>query len=405
MDAIGAPAPEPGDEVFAAIVADIDGAAIEKAATATDPEPAPGPPETATQPPAPNPNTPETVRDSPIPDPAETMPQPPATAPEDNQERSTALVPVAPAAPSTPPPPPVPAPPPPPPPPDMLAPPKAPELVIPPKPHRPETGVVNWWAKAFPHIVWLSVIAGLAGQIFGFAEFFGGTAIAWTIAVVLGGTFEFMMVACSSRGLRAIGLNRSRKEVAPFLLLGTAAAGFAAYMNVNHFEGWLGLAAGVVSGLGYAAHVFSHLYEELEHRKEFKNWEREKIAVQREIKERAARERMRYETFQAELAEQRREATRRAVKPPMAITSGTSTPPPALPRSSTANPTTSKKSGSKTPGKATKDEAVRIGVEQKAATPARLRDALLAAGYALPSSSTTVENWCREIKVQLSEAN
>jgi hypothetical protein len=281
--------------------------------------------------------------------------------------------------------------------PDWLAPPKPPELVVPPKPDRPETGVVNWWAKVFPHIVWLSVLAGLTGQVFGFAEFFGGTAIAWVIAVVLGGTFEFMMVACSSRGLRAIGLGRTWREFTPFLFLGTGAASFAAYMNLNHFEGWLGMAAATVSMLGYSAHVFSHLYDELEHRKQLHEWEIDKAEIEAEIKTRAEAERAEYDAYRSQVAEQRTRG----------LAAGAPTPRPADPprqHTSPAAKATAKAANAKPSrggGKPSKDEAVRIGVERNAATPAKLRDALIAAGYKLPASSSTIENWCKVIKAEL----
>jgi hypothetical protein len=281
--------------------------------------------------------------------------------------------------------------------PEWLAPPKPPELVVPPKPERPDDGVVNWWAKVFPHIVWLSVLAGLTGQVFGFAEFFGGTWIAWIIAVVLGGTFEFMMVACSSRGLRAIGLGRTWKEFTPFLLLGTAAAGFAAYMNMNHFSGWLGLAAATVSMLGYSAHVFSHLYDELEHRKALGEWVSEKAEIESEIKARADAERAEYDRYRSQVAEQRTRNLASSAPPQQLADRPLASPPAAK---AAAKPAERKRT-SRIGGRVSKDEAIRIGVEQNAETPAKLRDALTSAGHKLPASTTTIENWCKVIKAEL----
>lgn len=371
MDAIGAHAPEPDDRyMFDSIVAnlDIDEAGIEQAAT--EPEPAPA-------------AAPATV--TPEPALAATTAPEPAPKPTSDQERT--VVPTAPEPAASPPPATA----------DLLAPPKPPELVVPPKPQRPDSGVVNWWAKAFPHIVWLSVIAGLAGQIFGFAEFFGGGPVAWIIASVLGGTFEFMMVACSSRGLRAIGLGRSWREFTPFLLLGTAAAGFAAYMNVNHFAGWLGLAAGTVSLLGYAAHVFSHLYEELEHRKDLAEWEAEKAKVEAEIKARADADRAEYDAYRAEIAQHRRDVTRKLA------TASAPSPAPAQPApadTDSAKPA-SKTSGrptAKKPGKPELDRATAldwVATSAPDAGPAAVRQHFTAKGFEVPTDRT-LRRWLNE---------
>lgn len=275
-------------------------------------------------------------------------------------------------------------------------PPKPPELVVPPKPDRPQTGgVVNWWAKAFPHIVWLSVFAGLSGQVFGFAEFFGGTKLAWVIALALGGTFEFMMVACSSRGLRAIGLDRGWSEYLPFLILGTAAAGFAAYMNLNHFDGWLGLAAATVSMLGYTAHVTAHLFDELEHRTALKEWEDQKDEIEAEIKARADAERAEYDHYRSQLAKQRSRDLTTPPEPTSAPKATTSPAAKATPKTTTGRPT------SNAGGKISKADAIRIGIDQGAHTPAKLKAAIKADGYKLPASPSTIENWCKDIKAQL----
>lgn len=341
----------------------------------------------------------------------EPRPQPPEAAPETplpvpvtppDRERAADPPPTDPAGPTSAESQPHPSPPPPPP------PPAPPELVVPPRPPRPR-GLVDTLSSLFPHVLWLSVIAGLAGQIYGFAEFFGGGVFGWGIAAVLGGVFEFMMVTCSSRGLRAIGENRSWREFVPFLVIGTAAAGFAAYMNVNHFVGFLGLAACSITAIGYLAHVFSHLYDELERRKTLAAWELEKTRVENEIQARAAAERAEYEQYRRAQIQARAEAERAALTahgtapPPAAPTpsaptspSGSAAPPPAA-------KTPAKRSQKKSPGRATKAEAVRIGVDQKLATPAALRAGLTEAGYTLPASTSTVENWCRAIKAQLQD--
>ncbi|MBP2371349.1 hypothetical protein [Pseudonocardia parietis] len=294
-------------------------------------------------------------------------------------------------------------------------PPSAPQLAIPPPPVRPDGGVINWWSNAFPHVVWLSVVSGFAGQVYGFGTLFGGTIGAWTVAVALGGTFEFMMVACSSRGLRAIGLGRSWTEFIPFLLIGTMAAALACAMNVTHFPGWLGIAAGTVSALGYAAHVFSHLYDELAHRAEFNAWLLEKAKIELEIERQVRAERRQYESYldrqtrlqqeaaQPATAQSRSasparsraaaaqttsttsvDATKRASRPAKSSTSRANRP---LPRPGQGDRPTAKKA-----------DAIRIGRATGIDTPAPLREALIAQGLQLPRSSTSIETWCAEIK-------
>ncbi len=77
---------------------------------------------------------------------------------------------------------------------------------------------------------------------------------------------------------------------------------------------------------------------------------------------------------------------------------------PAEPKPTGAKPST-RRTSSKTTAKpkakgntATKDDAVRVGIEKGATTPAALKSALIEEGYALPKSQTTVENWCRAIR-------
>ncbi|MGM0724186.1 MAG: hypothetical protein ACQEXM_26975 [Actinomycetota bacterium] len=291
--------------------------------------------------------------------------------------------------------------------------PTPPALTIPDPPFRPDNGVVNWWAKAFPHVVWLSVVSGLAGQVYGFAEMFGSTPGAWIAAAVLGGTFEFMMVACSSRGLRAIGLGRAWTEVVPFLLIGTIAAALACLMNVTHFELWLGIAAGTVSGLGYAAHVFSHLYDELEHRALLIAWRIEKAKIEQEIERRTRREHREYEERLA-LMKRREQESELTTSPTSqyprrrtpAAAGTTSTTSVDVTKSADRTRATSTNAPNRSPGsrraaespKATKADALRIGRQAGVDTPAPLKRALLEAGLKLPQSATTIETWCTEIK-------
>ena len=204
--------------------------------------------------------------------------------------------------------------------PDVEAP---PELTEPPRPKLKTSRLLQRWANAFPHLIWLSVIAGLLGQVYGWTiEFaFAGPYVAVAVAVTLGGTFEFIMVAASSRGLRDIGLNRPMWQCVAFLAVGTACAGLAFWMCLHHFDGSLmtvGQAAAAATAIGYLAHVKSHLFDELDNRRLVAEWERECERVRAEIQARHERARAEHDAYQAQVRKARLQSlqaeTRRAAR-------------------------------------------------------------------------------------------
>ncbi|MFS8532679.1 hypothetical protein [Sphaerobacter thermophilus] len=204
--------------------------------------------------------------------------------------------------------------------PDVEAP---PELTEPPRPKLKTSRLLQRWANAFPHLIWLSVIAGLLGQVYGWTiEFaFAGPYVAVAVAVTLGGTFEFIMVAASSRGLRDIGLNRPMWQCVAFLAVGTACAGLAFWMCLHHFNGSLmtvGQAAAAATAIGYLAHVKSHLFDELDNRRLVAEWERECERVRAEIQARHERARAEHDAYQAQVRKARLQSlqaeTRRAAR-------------------------------------------------------------------------------------------
>lgn len=191
--------------------------------------------------------------------------------------------------------------------PDIEAP---PELVIPPEPEVETSVMVNWWANAFPHLVWLSVVSGLVGQIYGWTETFGGGLVAIAVACVLGGTFEFIMVAASSRGLRDIGRGRPIWQALAFLTAGTSCMAMAFWMNLHHFTGALelaGMAAAASTAIGYTAHVAVHLFDELDNRAKRAAWQKECDRITAEIRAREEKTRAEHDAYQAELRKARAE--------------------------------------------------------------------------------------------------
>jgi hypothetical protein len=189
----------------------------------------------------------------------------------------------------------------------------------------------------------------------------------------------------------------------PFLIVGTAAAAFAAYMNKAHFPGWLGLAACGVSSIGYIGHIFSHLFDEIENRERLKAWLKAKEEIEAQIKALQAAEQARYaRQVENEAAREEAEIARITAQTTAVARSRAAEAVPA-PSASGADPearsaTSNRKPSGKGRGKIGKDDAVQLGLERGVDTPAPLKAAILEAGWELPKSTSTIENWCRLIK-------
>lgn len=115
----------------------------------------------------------------------------------------------------------------------------------------------------------------------------------------------------------------------------------------------------------------------------------EKARIERQREAAAAEERRR----QAELAEQRRieRETRQAQRGQL---------PSAPAKQLGAAPVVRAKAERR---RATVEDAVAIGLDRGVNTPKPLKEALAEAGFVLPSSATTIENWCARIKAKQEE--
>lgn len=362
MDAIGAHAPEPDDRsLFESIVANLDESSIEQAAATTESEQESAP----------------TTREGP----AAPLPVPGSGVDRSQTETpSTSLAPVI-SAPVPEPPPSLPSP----------VKPERPALVEPTRPRRPDLGRVEQTGHVASLAGYaLSVGVGAFGQIMFFGEWLGATIPApWNwVAAAIGAAFaEIGMIGAGNSSLAKRRDGGSWK-----LLLGVACfvcAG-AVTMQVAH---WLPKGFGVALVFGLASFVGFLIHMVIEHSK-IRDYEDRKAAYAAEMAAYAAEQQTRYEddlaAYQAEQQRHRRQVEQATTK------KVTEAPSPSRPA---AKAPAKQQVG----GRATKADALRIGVEQNAATPAKLRHALTGAGYALPASSTTVENWCREIKAALAQ--
>jgi hypothetical protein len=274
-----------------------------------------------------------------------------------------------------------------------------PELVVPERPVRAKS-MIDWCATAFPHLVWLSVVAGLLGQVYGWSKVFGGGPVGWVVAGVFGGVFEFIMVAASSKGLKDLGLGRSPAQVAAFLAVGTACAALAFGMNLTHFTGALkmaGIAAAAATALGYLAHVGVHWFEELDNRRALAVWKTKADKIEREIKAREERIRAEHEDFQTKQRELRIRQLEAYTPMPSSVPVET---PAAEPQPTTTKPVT--KTGgrvtAKKPGKPELDRVTALDWVQRSAPdagPAAVRQHFTAKGFEVPTDRT-LRRWLNE---------
>lgn len=378
MDAIGAHAPEPDDRyLFDSIVAhlDIDESGIQKSATAApETKPVPSAPEAPlTPPPAPAPNPDQGRAAAPTPAPGPVAPPPPpartAAAPAAEPERLPQPVK-----------------------------PQRPALVAPTRPKPPELDRIEQTGH-------LASVAGYAMSVgvgaFGQIMFLGSWLAAmlpspgnWLAALIGAAFAEIGMIGAGNSSLS------KRKDGGRWKLLFAVACFVCAGAVTMQVAHWLPKGFGVALVFGLASFVGFLIHMTIEHSKirdyedRVAKYEKELAAYRAEQQARYEQDLAAYEAAVAEQQRQRRQIEQAAKKDAEPAEPAEATRPPAA------------KAPAKTAGgRATKADALRIGVECKAATPAKLRDALIGAGYALPSSSTTVENWCKEIKAALADAS
>lgn len=278
------------------------------------------------------------------------------------------------------------------------APPEREELTEPPKPNV-ETAFEAWLSRCFEGIFWFSVAVGLTGQVIGFAKKFGGGPVGICGAVLVGGIFEFLMITGSSRGFSAIRTGREWHEFLPYLVVATAAAGVAAYMNLTHWSADMAVYFGGLTVFGYVSHLFSHIHPSLRARRDMQAWAAEKQRVEDERKRREDKQREEYEAWlrdqkeraEAEAERQRQEAAQAAQRA-------------ALREQNSELIAEAERLLRKRPKRGTKatvNEARAIGVYREVNGTASLRDALTGAGYTVPAQDTVKSWWTKEIRPRL----
>lgn len=277
-----------------------------------------------------------------------------------------------------------------------------PELTVPDQPTPRTSAITRHAARAFAHLVWLAVAAGLLGQIVGWTAVFGQSIPGYVIACTLGAALEFLMITGSSRGLRGIGDGEGWVWPVLFLSIGTACAAIAVVMIRMHFAGPLpqfgltehdatsiGWAAAACAVLGYIAHVLVHLPDELANRKAFEAWKTEAARVQDEIDTRARRRlAIRDEVERRQLhaaANSKPESASNPVDQPVEPAKPANQVKPA-----TSAAKTSKKKSSRRPTKAI---AVAFAREHGITTAPELRDEMVKAGWTDSVSPQTWRNW------------
>lgn len=251
-------------------------------------------------------------------------------------------------------------------------------------------------AKTTGHIASLtgyimSVGVGAFGQIMFLGTWLAGMMSApgnWIAAVVGAAFAEIGMIGAGNSSLT------KRGDGGRWKLLFTVACFVCASAVTMQVAHWLPKGPGVAMVFGLGSFVGFLIHMTIEHGK-IRDHEDRMTRYEAELATFQAEEQARYEqelaAYNAAVAEQRRQH-RQDVQAAKKI-------------SAPVGPPDAKAPAKPEGGRATKSDALRIGVERKAATPAKLRDALTDAGYTLPSSSTTVENWCKEIKAALAAAS
>lgn len=256
-----------------------------------------------------------------------------------------------------------------------------PTPVVKPEPIKPPTkpGAEHFkMEKALGVGYWMSVAVGAIGQIVSFGGMIAPNMsedMAWTAylaAAMLAAFAEITMVGCGTAALKR------RYNEGAWGALATIACLVCLYATALNAIHWYPVDPGMAimfaggSFLGFTAHFIAEHTAASDYEKA--------LAKYREA------------TGQPEQASAKStKSAERKARP--------STPKPQSTPKAPSKPQPKVKSKSKG-SVATKEDAVRIGIEQGATTPAALKQALTAAGYALPKSQTTVENWCRSIREQ-----
>ncbi|WP_027936312.1 hypothetical protein [Amycolatopsis sp. ATCC 39116] len=351
MDAIGAHAPGP-DEQFHQIVAGLDSAEIERAATA---------PEAPAHHPAHPPTTP-----------------PPAPAPNADQERTAGPAPT-PAHAAVP----VPV---------QIAPPAP---LPQPRPRLPQapTAPEYWGQRGLVAVYWIAILTGAIGQVIFFGDLFHLGWAGYLAATIIATTAETVMVSSGDTALDLRAKGRRKPQWVPFLLIAFAAAAAASGMNLTHW--WaknpsMAIIFGGIAFLGFLLHVVHGFGEGTEYLAEKKKYD--KAIAELEAKQQAEIERARQQ--QARI-EKEQELQRRKPEQP-------ATPPPPTPRASsrtTPGPAKSRPAAKKPSGnKITREEVLAWALQQdELPNSGEVLHHFESTGRPLPTDRA-VRNWLAEVK-------
>lgn len=248
------------------------------------------------------------------------------------------------------------------------------------QPLKPPTAPTFWGSRALEAVYWIAILTGAIGQVIFFGGLFDLGWAGYVAAGIIATTAETIMISAGDTALKFFTNGVPGRRWWIFLAVSIVAALTAAALNVTH---WLdknvsmAVLFGGIALLGYILHVTDGFVRAIAYREA-------KAAYEAEV--------------------QRREAE--AAKAAAATTTPEHAPaaPKDKPAAKTATKGKARGKGKAKGNTATKDDAVRVGIEKGATTPAALRTALVDAGYGLPKSQTTLENWCRAIREERSRA-
>ncbi|UJW36950.1 hypothetical protein L3Q67_45125 (plasmid) [Saccharothrix sp. AJ9571] len=241
----------------------------------------------------------------------------------------------------------------------------------------------NYWGrKGLVGVYWIAILTGAIGQVIFFGQLFNMGWPGYAAAAIIATTAETIMVSAGDTAMHLRAQGRRKSQWVPFLLIAFTAASAASGMNLTHW--WsqnvsMAIIFGGIAFLGFLLHVIHGFGEGTQFKAEQK-------AYLDAVAEYEAK-------LEAEDAAQRKaaeKAAREATKPPAPATRTESAAPAVV------KPQTRKTTSAESP--VDKATAVALGVKHAATTPSALKNVLTEAGHALPSSDTTIKNWCREIK-------